>query len=263
MNKRQEIGRALEQLAYEELREQLRSKLGTTGGEQKTKKGIVWKAKPFYLFWNRQVIKQGAHIETIIRRQTIKPIGAWKKTFPDLVLCDTNKPPSKLDDPNTYPEAILAIELKNTNLDYKWTSAWLFDRDVMSRFIWGGVDGVLSMDDDYGGGWEKYAGPSNLYPNAIKVLITPKFAYHPNALTVPPREEPDELTKPIIENKIQRGIRPPTWSEKDKIQWRIGRLKLQIHELGYQPKPSEQVPESVRGRTREFLHPYVESLIAG
>jgi hypothetical protein len=190
-------------------------------------------------------------------------VVAWKKKFPDLVLCNMGIVPAQFDDPNTYSRAILAVELKNTNLDYKWTAAWMFDRDVMSRFIWGDVEGTLSMNDDFGGGWEKYAGPTNLYPRAIKVLITPRFAYHPKALRVPPSEELDFLMKEIIDDRIRRGTRPPTWSEKDKIEWRIRRLGLQIHELGYQPQPKQPVPEPTTNRMTEILRCYLEQLVTG
>jgi hypothetical protein len=112
--------------------------------------------------------------------------------------------------------------------------------------------------------WEKYNSLSNLFPQAIRVLITTKFEFHPKAMEEPAKRrklaELDELSRIIEEGYIAEGRRPKTWSEKDQIEWRTIRIKLKIHELGHQVQPDVPVPEPVRERLKGFLAPYLDQL---
>ncbi len=224
MSEKQLKGRALEELTCDTLLGELRQRLSDQGTEKPTKNGLVWIAGPYRLFWNKQVVKSGEYY---------KGIKGNPRRLADIVLCDLRlSPPWKPTIPD--PTAVLAIEVKNLNLDWQWTHAWKFDRDVMSRFLWGNVKLILEMDN---GGWERYATKWNLFPNAVKLFITPKFAYHSSAL----KES----------------------SEKGKIEWRIKRLGLQVHELGYQPLPNRPTPEHIIRRMKGILCPYLDKLAVG
>src|SRR5208282_71708 len=118
---------------------------------------------------------------------------------------------------------------------------------------------ILEMDN---GSWERYATEWNLFPNAVKLLITPKFAYYPSALKEPTKRL-DEMGRIIVDDKRRRGIIPLSNSEKGKIEWRINRLKLRIHELGYQPLPNVPTPDPVIRRLKGILCPYLDKLGVG
>jgi hypothetical protein len=110
----------------------LQSRIGIPGEEVHTRKGIAWTARNYTLSWNRQVVKEG---------QYQKNLQGWRKKFPDFVLSDSNKMARWFDSKYTYPKAILAIECKNPTPTDQWRSAKIFDRDVMSRFVWGPSNG--------------------------------------------------------------------------------------------------------------------------
>jgi hypothetical protein len=257
LSEKQRTGQALEDLAYETLKELLESKIAIRGEEKETKKGILWIGGNYKLFWNKHRVKQGEYPKQYrIRGQSIR------KRLADLVLADNRITPSHLDSKETYPKAILAIECKNTKLDAEWASVKQFDRDIISRFIWGDSQIIfdrLSMDH-----WERYADFSNLYPHAIRVLITPKFAFSPKAEKEPANRKKisdlDSISRIIEEWYIAQGQRPKTWSEKDQIEWRIMCIKLKIHELDYQILPDAPIPQHVRDRMKGFLAPYIDQL---
>lgn len=251
MSVKQQIGTALEQLAYDTLKRLLQLRLADNGTEKPTKNGILWISESYRLFWNKQVVKEGEYF---------KGIKGKRKRLADLVLCEIRLAPENWKPTFPDPTAVLAIELKNTNLNYQWTKAWMFDRDVISRFLWASdVNSILRMDN---GGWERYAGNSNLFPQAIKVLIIPKFSYHP-AASKEPAKKPDELQNMATEEYRKLGLIPLSNSEKGKIEWRIKRLKLRIYELGYQPKPNVPAPDDVSERLRDFLVPHLNELKVG
>lgn len=245
MSARQKIGQALEELAYDGLKDLLKSRLGTAGREFNVSNGLLWRTSNYSLFYNRQTVKHGTYAKGV----TFK-----RKRIADLVLCDNSRKASQVG--GFYKNAILAIELKNTNLDYKWSAAWVFDRDVLSRFIW--TQDVFDTLNANGRGWEAQAGLSNLFPNAIKVLIIPRFTYLPSATKVPVKL--DYMTKRFLANYITQGLIPASSSEKDQIQWRIKRLKLQIHELNWQVRPSDPTPYWVNRNFRAILSQYLTQL---
>jgi hypothetical protein len=249
LSEKQLKGAALEELTYNTLRDELRQRLSDQGTEKRTKNGLLWIAGLYRLFWNKQVVKEGEYFKGKIYKG---------KRLADIVLCDLRLSPPQWVPTIPDPTAVLAIELKNTNLNYQWTKAWLFDRDVMKRFLWGFVEPILRIDID-NSGWEKYATQWNLFPNAVKLLITPKFAYHSSAL----KESPIRLHgfgKEIVDYDRKRGIIPLSNSEKGKIEWRIKRLGLQVHELGYQPLPNVPTPHHVIRRMKGILRPYLDKL---
>jgi len=146
LSARQLLGQALEELAYDTLKDLLKSRLGTTGIESSIPNGFLWRTNNYSLFYNRQVIKKG---------QYPKGVKYKRKRIADLVLCDKNR---KASLPGFYKTAVLAIELKNTNLNYKWSAAYIFDRDVLSRFLW--TQDVFDTLTANGAGWEAHAGLS-------------------------------------------------------------------------------------------------------
>jgi hypothetical protein len=264
LSERQHIGQALEQLTYDVLKQTLQSRIGITGEEKDTKQGIKWIASNYRLFWNKHRVKQGEYPkyfrikgEEVLRSTK----GLARKRLADLVLADIRVPLSDLDNKETYPKAILAIECKNSKLDFKWASVKQFDRGITSRFIWG--DSQIIFDRLRMFNWERYAEFSNLYPHAIRVLITPRFAFSLNANREPANRKMsnlDDFTRWIVQGDIIEGLRPKTWSQKDQIEWRIMRIKLKIHELDYQILPDAPIPQHVQDRMRGFLAPYMDQL---
>jgi hypothetical protein len=259
LSERQEKGEALESLTYEVLKEQLLSRLGSAY-ERATSNGLLCVAKNYQLFWNKQVVKQGGYPKVMRINDKIVRMTGKRKSLPDIVLCDkTLLGGSKHGFPD--PSAVLAIELKNTNLNFQWTNVRLFDRDVMERFLWTpSVFSTLSMDD---GGWEKYAVIENLFPNAIRVLITPKFAYHTKASEAPTPKKVSGEVKLIMDLRRAEGLAPQSESHKDHIDWRIKKVNLRIEELGYQPLPRVPIPDGVRSRMYSILTPYLDRLGVG
>jgi hypothetical protein len=257
MSERQEKGEVLERLTYDVLKQLLLSRLGTTHQEQ-TRNGFLCTARNYELFWNKQVMKEGKYPKMVrINGELTKLIGK-RKRLPDIVLCHKKGGHTFPD-----PSAILAIELKNTNLNFQWTKAALFDRDVMERFLWTpNVFQTLKMDND---GWEKYAEHENLFPNAVKVLIIPKFAFYPKATEVRPWGGAEKLFRDIA-GKLNQSLGDEVAlenSEKGWIEWRIKRLKLEIQELDYQPLPRVAVPDVVKDRMHGILVNYLDRLGVG
>lgn len=258
MSDRQEKGEALERLTYDVLKDLLLSRLGTIHQEP-IRNGFLCEARDYELFWNKQVMKEGKYPKMVRINGELARIKGKRKKLPDIVLCNrTLTPGGKHTFPD--PSAILAIELKNTNLNFQWTTAALFDRDVMERFLWtNSVLLTLSMDD---GGWEKYAEHENLFPNAVRVLIIPKFAFYPKATEVRPWGQAEMMYREIA-GKLNQALSEEVAlenSEKGWIEWRIKRLKLEIQELGYQPLPKAAVPAAVKDEMNRILVNYLDRL---
>ncbi len=256
ITEKQRIGLALERLTYKTLRSLLQSRLGLAGKERKDLNGPVWEGKNFALFWNKQVVKSGYYPKGIFK-------NGMRRRLADVVLCNNELPdikPSHLEwePPLSYAKAILAIECKNNNLDFRWghpSHVEGFDNDVMSRFIWGDMSQVLGFDVD----WERYAGFKNIFPRAAKVLLMPNFIFTEKAKQDKPVEMNNEVEL-YFKGKRQEGLMPPSFSPYDCIVWRIKRLKLNILELGYQPMPSKAVPDKVKQRLTSLLKPYLENV---
>lgn len=264
MSERQRIGQALEQLTYDVLKQVLQLRIGIRGEEKDTKQGITWVASNYRLFWNKHRVKQGEYPKyfRIKGEDILRPTkGLARKRLADLVLADIRVPLSDLDNKETYPKAILAIECKNSKLDFKWASVKQFDRDIMSRFIWG--DSQIIFDRLRMRNWERYADFSNLFPRATRVLITPKFAFSPNADREPANRKMsdlDDLLKWMVQGDISEGLMPPTWSQKDQIEWRIRRIELSVYPLGYQVLPDTPTPEPIKERLKGFLASCIDEL---
>jgi hypothetical protein len=261
LSEKQQKGEALEQLTYDVLKEQLYSRLGSSH-QVETRNGLLCIAKNYELYWNKQVIKRGDYPKTVRINGKLVRLTGKRMRLADIVLCDRTLLPHD-GKKHTFPNnsAILAIEVKNTNLNFQWTKAALFDRDVMERFLWTpSVFDTLSMDN---GGWEKYATFENLFPRAIKVLITPKFAYHAKACEVPAPKKVSGDVKLIMDAHRAEGSIPQSESQKDHIEWRIRKLDLKVEELGYQPLPRIDIPVDVRRRMYSILTPYLDTLGVG
>jgi hypothetical protein len=274
----------LEELAYKTLRSLLTKRIETTGEERPFFNGVFWQAENYVLFWNSQVAKHGLYPKWGLR--------GVRRRVADLVLCNTALPEivpynksAQSETPllqDVFSQAILAIECKNLNLDYRWgypSHIRAFDDDIMSRFIWAGserpnnIANVLGFDAD----WEQYAGWQNLFPRAVKVLLMPNFIWLDKARPSPrTRGTPaDWLQKAsdllgansdprLIANaawKLEYDLMPPSFSVRDQIEWRIRRLKLNVFELGYQPKPNRWVPYKVKRRLASLLEPCVRKLV--
>lgn len=223
MSQNQLKGRVLERIAYDVLKHLVMSRLVWHGTEKSVDNGTLWLGRNYSIFWNWSVKQTGPHSN-----------GQSRQRLADLVLCDRTMTP-KLS--GKYRTAVLAVELKNMNLDYKWPKAWMFYRDVVGRFITGNPYTIPKVLSDPN--WEQNAGSANLYPNAIRVFITPKFAYLPSALKASGAAQ----------------------SERDQIRWAIKRLNLKVRQLGYQPKPRAGYPaEEVWVRMRHILNEYVDEL---
>jgi hypothetical protein len=212
--------------------------------------------------------------------------GGKRRRLADLVLCDENLPeiipynwyhqdkPSRLQ--GTYTKAILTIECKNNNLDYRWgypSHVKAFDDDIMSRFLWGDIANILGSDFV----WERYAGWQNLFPRAVKILLTPKFVWLDKAKPTPKADSAlvdwwRRANDLLGANKdlrlvadaawrLENDLMPPSFSVRDQIEWRIRRLKLQVIELGCQPMPNRKTPPEAKRRLAYQLKPYLEPLI--
>jgi hypothetical protein len=245
LSSRQQLGQELEQRTYDTLKDLLKSRLGTAGRESNIPNGLLWRASNYSLFYNKQVIKKG---------QYPKGVKYKRKRIADLVLCDNNR---KASLPGFYKNAILAIELKNTNLDYKLSKAWIFDRDILSRFLW--TQDAFDTLNANGRGWEAQAGIGNLFPNAIRVLIIPRFAHLASASKTPVLKL-DALTKRILAKCVKAGLIPASSSERDQIEWRIKRLELHVHELNWQFRPDEWWPNWVTTKLKRILDGYLNQL---
>jgi hypothetical protein len=278
------IGQAMVSLTYATLKSLLRVRFSTSGQEWRTANGFVWKARNHRLFWNKHVVKSGSY-----------PKGGMfskgtRRRLADLVLTNEGLPdellrPTPSGNETPFGKAILAIECKNDNLQYRWgfpTHVKMFDRDVMTRFIWvapppDSVEKVLGLDAD----WEKSARFQNMFPKAVKLLILPNFIFIDRA------EQEQRLKSRIeklrqarlklgkikdmtfsdafrvelyMQDKIEHDLAPPSTLPQDAIEWRIRRLRLRVHELGFHPLPNEPIPTSVRLKMRQILDPYVSSL---
>jgi len=245
MSEKQQKSWALEETTYEILKQFLADRLRNAGRETRVPNGWLWRAKCYSLFYNRQVVKKGQYSSALKFK---------RKRIADLVLCD-RRLNADVSLGGLYKTAILAIELKNTNLDYKWGRAWMFDRDILSRFLWT-QDSFETLSVN---GWEAQAGQSNLFPNAIKVLITPRFAYLPAASNIPVLKL-DPFTRRIVARYRTEGLIPYSSSEKDQIEWRIKRVGLHIEELDWQLRPNIRPPEWVIPRLEGILNDYLDQL---
>jgi hypothetical protein len=149
----------------------------------------------------------------------------------------------------------MAVELKNYNLGYRWNKAWVFDRDVMRRFLRvkaTDVPKLLSVEN-----WE--ANFRNSFPNAIKILIQPTFGFTAKAERIPHTHKtmaPDVAHE--LEEKRKLGLIPASTSENDKILWRIKRLGLRVYQLGYDLKPGEQLPKNIETKLRKTLSAWLK-----
>jgi hypothetical protein len=144
----------------------------------------------------------------------------------------------------------MAVELKNMNLGYRWNRAWVFDRDVMRRFLkvdTSKVSNLLGMKN-----WETNS--RNSFPKATKILIQPSFGFTAKAWKTPhsrKRIGPEEVK--LLNEKKKAGLIPPSNSETDKILWRINRLNLIVYQLGYELKPGEHLPEDIQTKLSKAL----------
>lgn len=218
----------------------------TDGREGHTDYGMVWVGyDTIFLFWNSQVPKRGSYTDDYTGDKILR----WRE--PDLVLCHRIWTKSAIDTYDWTLLPIIAVELKNTNLGSKWGTAYLFDRDVMRRFLMVGtyyVANLLGTEN-----WKE--SPRNSFPNAIKTLIQPAFGFTDKTKRIPRSRKP--LTDEVIE-KRKAGLIPESGSERDKILWRIKRLNLRILELGYQLPIGQQLPPEIESRLSKALNSYLD-----
>jgi hypothetical protein len=275
----QRVGLALEALAYENIKVQLRKRIGDAGTERSGLNGPVWEGGSYTLFWHQKVVRRG---------QYPKNLKGARRRFADIVLCDEDL--SEIVPYNAYAQnetppfqgifsqAILALECKNYRLDFRWghqSHVKTFDADILRRFIWAdstgpsGVDNVLGFDVD----WERYAGFQNLFPQAEKALLMPRFRWLKKSKSTPRGtgsleywlQKASELlgsgkdTQVIAHTawKLSDDLRAPSYSARDEIEWRIRRLRLHVLELGHRPMPDKPIPARVNSRLTQLLMPYI------
>lgn len=235
-SERQRKGRVLEEAVYRKLIKVLQQRMNTDGQEGHTDYGMVWVGhETLFLFWNSQV---RPHPHTDPYGQEI-----LNRREPDLVLCHRVWTKSTVRD--SYDWALLpimAVETKNTNLNYRWPNSYLFDRDVMRRFLRVStyyIPKLLSMDN-----WRESA--RNLFPDAIKILVQPAFGFTGKAEVVPHSRRTmtkEELT--LFHQRQNAGLIPASGSQRDKILWRINRLGLIVYQTGYQLPIGEKLPKEI------------------
>jgi hypothetical protein len=246
---RQLKGLALEEAAYRTFIGLLQQRMNTDGKEVHTDYGMVWVGyDTIFLFWNSQVpahSNRDPYGEKILARRQA-----------DLVLCHRIWTKSAFRDSYDWTLLpIVAVELKNTNMKYRWPKAWLFDRDVSRRFLMtetAYVTKLLSMDK-----WEENA--RNPFPNATKILIQPAFGFTEKAERVPRSRK--NLTKEerlALWEKQKAGLIPLSRSERDKILWRIKRLRLIVYQLGHDLLVGGRLPEDIEAKLSVALGRWLE-----
>jgi hypothetical protein len=265
----QRVGLALERLTYKTLKSLMQSRIGTAGEERKGLNGPVWAGKNYTLYWNKQVVKRGQYPKSGLfkhgGRRRLADLVLTNNDLPEIVPYNSQWQSESALLQGTYTKAVLAIECKNNNLDFRWgypSHVVAFDDDIMSRFIWASKRGpnnianLLGFDAD----WEKYAGFQNIFPRAVKVLLMPNFVFTDKAKQEKPIKM-NVMQQEDVDWRRQTGRLPLSFSPYGCISWRIERLKLDVLELGYHPTPNKKVPYKVKQRLTSMLEAYLEMLV--